>query len=205
MITTLIFDLSEVLLAGLTGIERPLAEELQIPEEVVLSAIGGKLLENLCRGKISEQRYLTTICEQQVWDIPIHALKTLIRNNLRRHIPGTVDILQQLKPQCQLILLSDHALEWVDHIRSIHSFLEAFDAQIFSFEIGKIKREPDTFRSLLTMIDCSPEECLLIDGNPLNIQTANSIGIAGITFTNASQLTEKLKGYGLSIKDDHIA
>jgi HAD superfamily hydrolase (TIGR01509 family) len=205
MITTLIFDLSEVLIAGLIGIEKPLEEKLRIPEEVVLSAFGGKLLEDLCRGKISEQRYLTTISEQHGWDIPIHALKTFIRNNLRRHVPGTVELLNQLKSQCQLVLLSDHALEWVDYIHSIHSFLEAFDAQIFSFEIGKIKNEPATFHSLLTMIDRSPEECLLIDDNPRNIQTANSIGIAGIKFTNAKQLTEKLKEYGFTIADDHSA
>jgi len=201
MITTLIFDLSEVLIAGLIGIEKPLAEKLGIPEEVVLSAFGGKLLEDICRGKISEQHYLTTIREQQGWDIPIHALKTLIRNNLRRHIPGMVDVLQQLKPQCELVLLSDHALEWVEHIHSIHSFLEAFDAQIFSFEIGKIKKEPATFHSLLTMIDRNPEECLLIDDNPRNIRTAISTGIAGILFKNATQLIEKLNEYGYSIAD----
>jgi len=171
----------------------------------VLSAFGGKLLEDLCRGTISEQRYLKAILEQQQWYIPIHTLKTLIRENLGRRIPGTVGLLQQLKPQCQLVLLSDHALEWVDYIRSIHSFLEAFDAQIFSFEIGKNKNEPATFHSLMTMIDRSPEECLLIDDNPRNIQTANSIGIAGITFTNVTQLTQELKEYGFTIADDHSA
>jgi hypothetical protein len=106
MITTLIFDLSEVLIAGLIGIEKPLAEKLQTPEEVVLSAFGGKLLEDLCRGKISEKHYLTKIIELQGWNISIQTLKTLIRENLGRRIPGMVEILQQLKPQYQLILLS---------------------------------------------------------------------------------------------------
>jgi HAD superfamily hydrolase (TIGR01509 family) len=205
MITTLIFDLSEVLIAGLIGIEKPLAEKLKISEEAVLSAFGGKLLEDICRGEISEQHYLTTIVEQQQWDIPLHVLKSVIRNNLRHRIPGMVKVLQQLKPQCQLILLSDHAPEWVETIRSIHPFLEAFDTQLFSFEIGKIKREPDAFRMLLTMIERSPEECLLIDDNPQNIQAADSTGIAGILFTNTRELAEKLTAYGFSITDGRIA
>jgi HAD superfamily hydrolase (TIGR01509 family) len=205
MITTLIFDLSEVLIAGLIGIEKPLAEKLQTPEEVVLSAFGGKLLEDLCRGKISEKHYLTKIIELQGWNISIQTLKTLIRENLGRRIPGMVEILQQLKPQYQLILLSDHALEWVEYIRSIHPFLETFDAQIFSFENGRIKGELAAFRTLLTAIDRSPEECLLIDDNPGNIRTANSIGISGIPFTNAIQLTDQLKEYGLSIANEDSA
>jgi HAD superfamily hydrolase (TIGR01509 family) len=202
-VTTLIFDLSEVLIAGLIGIEKPLAKKLRIPEEIVLPAFGGKLLDELCRGKISEKHYLTTIVEQQEWNIPIQTLETLIRNNLMRRIPGMAEFLQQLKPQCQLVLLSDHALEWVETIHSIHPFLKIFDTQVFSFEIGKIKKEPAAFRSLLTTIDRSPEECLLIDDNPGNIQTANSIGIAGIPFMNAANLTEKLKEYGISVAHDH--
>ena len=47
MLYTIIFDLSEVLISGLLGIERPLSEELQILEEKVLPAFGGGLLEAL--------------------------------------------------------------------------------------------------------------------------------------------------------------
>jgi hypothetical protein len=86
LITTLIFDLSEVLIAGLIGIEKPLAEQLRIPEEAVLPAFGGELLENLCRGKMSEDVYLTTIVEQQQWSISISTLKNTIRENLGRRV-----------------------------------------------------------------------------------------------------------------------
>ena len=58
MIQTIIFDLSEVLVVGLLGIERPLAVQLRVPELQVLRAFGGSRLERLFCGEITEDEYL---------------------------------------------------------------------------------------------------------------------------------------------------
>ena len=142
IISTLIFDLSEVLIAGLIGIERPLAEKLRIPEEVVLSAFGGKQLEDLCRGEISEKRYLTTIVEQQQWDIPIHTLKILIRENLKRRVPGMIEVLKQLKPHCQLVLLSDNAQNGSTTFAPSTRFLKRSMHRSSPSRLAKSRRNP---------------------------------------------------------------
>ncbi len=69
MIQTIIFDLSEVLIAGLLGIEKTLAKQLALPEAQVISAFGGTSLDDLLCGSISEELYLEQIIERQGWPI----------------------------------------------------------------------------------------------------------------------------------------
>jgi len=193
MIRTIIFDLSEVLIAGLIGIEKPLSAQLNAPEEEVLAAFAGQLLEDLCCGRMSEDSYLARILEDQRWDVDVGALKQAIRQNLHHRVPDMEGVLSQLATRYELVLLSDHAVEWVEHVRAVHPFLGVFDTQVFSFETGQLKREVSTFRMLLRAIDRKPEECVFIDDNPLNVQVASEAGIAGIEFVDAKQLVSGLR------------
>jgi hypothetical protein len=61
MIRTIIFDLSEVLIAGLLGVEHILSPRLSLPPETILAALGGGSLRELCRGLITEEEYLAGV------------------------------------------------------------------------------------------------------------------------------------------------
>jgi putative hydrolase of the HAD superfamily len=199
MIRTVIFDLSEVLIAGLIGIEEPLSVQLQVPKEGVLAAFGGRLLEDLCLGKLSEDAYLSQIVKAQRWDISTGALKRVIRRNLRRRVLGMEALVSQLAEAYELVLLSDHAAEWIDHVRAVHPFLEVFDLQVFSFETGRLKSEPSTFWMVLEDIDRRPEACVFIDDSPLNVGVASGVGIASIQFVDAKHLIDSLRSHGVLV------
>ena len=47
MIQCIIFDLSEVLIAGLVGIEKELSQELPIPEHEILPRFGGDMFHEI--------------------------------------------------------------------------------------------------------------------------------------------------------------
>ena len=113
MIRTLIFDLSEVFIPGLVGIEKPLSKRLAIREDLVLPAFGGDHLEDVLCGRITEDTYLTQIIERQAWEISVDELKDVIRANLERRVPGMEEVLDRLSSQTDLVLLSDHAAEWI--------------------------------------------------------------------------------------------
>ncbi|MBM3179841.1 MAG: hypothetical protein FJZ86_05750 [Chloroflexi bacterium] len=61
MIRTIIFDLSEVLIAGLLGAEKTLSPRPSLPPETILAALGGNLLDKIYRGEITEKQYLARI------------------------------------------------------------------------------------------------------------------------------------------------
>lgn len=197
MTPTLIFDLSEVLIAGLLGIEKPLAVRLQLDPQAVLSAFAGQPLQDICCGRLSENEYLTEIIQHQQWDLSLPSLKDIIRGNFHQRVPGMVELITQLAEQYELILLSDHAVEWVEYIHTIHPFLNLFRAQFFSFELKQIKREPSTFQNVLQILERKPEECLFVDDSAKNVNAAASIGLPGIQFTTVEALTREFATRGI--------
>lgn len=197
MTPTFIFDLSEVLIAGLFGIEKPLAARLQLEEQTILPAFAGQLLHDLCCGRLSEDEYLGQILQDQQWTITPQEVKRIIRDNFHHRVPGMETVLARLAQQYELILLSDHAVEWVDYIHAIHPHLGLFRARFYSFELKQTKREASTFQKVLSAIERRPEHCLVVDDSAQNVSAAAAIGIPGIRFTTAEALTRELAARGI--------
>jgi len=187
-IRTIIFDLGEVLIGGLYGIEQPLAERLAVREEDILQVFAGPHLKDFCCGRITEDDYLDKVIERQGWSLPRGEMKDVIRANLKRRIPGMDPILQSLDGRYQLALHSDHPREWVAYVRAVHPFLKRFERGFFSFELGHTKDEPEAFRKVLAALGRHPRECLLIDDQERNVHAAESVGLATIRFVDPAQL-----------------
>lgn len=192
---TIIFDLSEVLIAGLVGIEKTLAKELLVAEQDILPCFGGQLLEDICTAKISEDAYLEQIIAVEQWNIEVTRLKSIIRHNFHQEVEGMQRLLMTLASRYELTLLSDHAREWIAYIKDIHPFLQCFERTFFSYELEKTKKNPATFLEVLDRIAYAPEDCLFIDDNPKNIAVAESVGITGIRFVNTHQIQTVLNAH----------
>ena len=189
---TIIFDLSEVLIAGLIGIEKPLARRLHLPQKAILRVFETHGLDKLCRGRMTEDEYLAGILKATRWKIPAAELKRIIRRNFHRRVPGMAPLLRRLARQYELVLLSDHAAEWAAYIHRIHPWLRLFKPRFFSCELGQTKKQASTFRKVLAAIGRKPDDCLLIDDSARNLQAAAAAGLRGIRFTSAAELAREL-------------
>jgi FMN phosphatase YigB (HAD superfamily) len=108
-----------------------------------------------------------------------------------------IELVYHLAQGYELILLSDHAIEWIEYIRSIHPFLCLFTSQFFSFELKQTKQEPSTFQKVLHTLERQPDECLIVDDSMQNLMAAAVAGMPGIQFTTAEKLMSELKSYGI--------
>lgn len=192
MLECIIFDLSEVLIHGLVGIEDIISREQQLPIHTILPSFGGDFLENLCLGNITEDEYLLSIIKEQNWNFKVSYLKKIIRNNFHNKIDGSEEILIALSKRFRIILLTDHAREWISYIETIHPFLQFFEKKYYSFELKSLKTDPETYRTIFKKIPISFEKCLFIDDNIKNITTARSSGIKSILFENHIHLKNML-------------
>lgn len=195
--TTVLCDLSEVLIAGLLGVEQQLAPLVSLSGREFLAALAHPSLAELFRGHISEETYLSQLVERQGWDLPVETLKQQIRLNFHRQVEGTLDIVSELAVSYPVVLVSDHAREWVAYITDVHPFLSLFTRTFYSYEYGYLKREPEAFRYVLDCLGVTPEECLLIDDSETNTTVAAGLGIATIRFTTAAALAQELAEMGL--------
>ena len=193
MITTIIFDLSEVLIAGLIGIEKELAPLVDLPEEKFLEGLWTDSFWQLMKGKISEDDYLSDVFERNNWNADKNIFKDIIRKNFHNEVEGMIKLIEELSEKYKLILLSDHAVEWIEYIDKIHPSLNTFHKKYFSFQLGEIKREGCAFELLLNENDLQATDCLFIDDSSTNIKAAEEVGLNVILFKDIGQLKEELK------------
>ena len=202
MIKNIIFDLSEVIISGYRGIEEVVLESQYgtfenkklLENEVDLDSMReNETFLNLLRGKLTEEEYLNHVLKNKKWNVSVEQLKIAIRQNLNKPIPGTMEIIKELKEgKYQLILLSDHAREWMEYIEEKNKDLEIFDKKIFSYDIGAVKSDKQTFKIVLEQTGIVADETLFIDDYEKNVENSEAVGIHGIVFENAEQLRKTL-------------
>jgi 2-haloacid dehalogenase len=113
-------------------------------------------------------------------------------------IPETVDILYKLKTVgCHLFGLTNWSAEKFSIVRHKYKFFDLFEDIIVSGEVKLIKPDPAIFHLFLQKVNCQPEECLLVDDSPSNIETAQKMGFATHAFTSPTRLELELCQMGI--------
>lgn len=72
------------------------------------------------------------------------------------------------------------------------AFLEDIDGKVVSYEIHKIKPEPEIYQYLLDKYKLQPEESVFFDDRPENTQTAEDLGMKTYTITSKEYLLHVL-------------
>jgi HAD superfamily hydrolase (TIGR01509 family) len=196
---TILFDLSEVLIAGLIGVEKELASRLDRSEEEVLRNLGGERLYRLCCGLVTEDAYLQEIVEQQNWKLSTDEIKQVIRSNFEQPVRGMDAVLTSLGSHYELALLSDHAAEWTEYILKVHPFLQQFVKHFFSYQSGETKQDQGAFERVIEKLGREPDEVLFIDDNSDNVRAARQAGLRAILFENRDQLVSELEDRGIVV------
>ena len=62
-----------------------------------------------------------------------------------------------------------------------------------SYEVHRIKPEPEIYRILLEKYELKAEECVFVDDNGKNIQAARELGFRTVHFENYEQAREALE------------
>lgn len=188
----IVFDLSEVLIAGMVGAERVLSRRTGIPAVDLARLLQGHLLDELMRDEVTEALYFQRVIRRLNKRVSASDLRQAIYDNFAMSIPGTVELLPILARRHKLILHSDHAREWISYIKTVHTFFDYFSNEYYSFDLGALKRESGTFARVLRLMSASGGSCLLIDDNPANIKAAGAEGIPHIRFTSPRMLRREL-------------
>jgi len=110
----------------------------------------------------------------------------------KKHNPQIYALIKKLKEKFRIICLSDTNLI---HLKAHQEqgTIQDFHKVFTSFQIGGIKKDPNTFKKVLNELALTPEETLFIDDNEKNIEIANSLGIQTIRYTDYKKLIKELK------------
>ena len=198
MIRAVIFDLSEVLIPGLIGIEDRLEELTGISKDLIAKSLGSypyheqeNNLEALLKGSISYQEYRSGFMETA--NFPSEYEESFDKECLKMFesaYPHTNKMIQRVAQSCDLYLLSDHCEVWATYIKKQHDFFRFFKGTLWSYEVSATKKSNIPFDALIKKYDLSPRECLFVDDNQINISIAGSMGFSTVHFFGEQSVHE---------------
>lgn len=141
-------------------------------------------------GFISYDDYFSQLAE--LVHRPVDEVQAIVRERHVRNVE-LVSVVRQLRGHYKIGLLSNVGRGVMDGLFRPEEQAELFDVVVLSSDVGMTKPEPAMFELMATKLGCEPDECVMIDDLPSNIDGAERAGMQGIVFTSVSRLQGELK------------
>jgi FMN phosphatase YigB (HAD superfamily) len=196
-IHTIIFDLNDTLVVGLTGIGPQLEPLLHAPADEIPSLFREDPMLDFLLGHCTEDEYLAEIKAMHGWDADIQDIKPILREHFKQAIPGMPEIVAALAKTYPLVLLSDQGREWGEYVEDIHPFIRLIPRRFYSYQMHRRKTDPATFAGVVNEIGAAPADCLMIDDRQGFLDFAAEAGLQTILFEGSGPLRDQLTSLGI--------
>ena len=114
-------------------------------------------------------------------------------SDITRVMPYTDAWLSSLRERgLRLYVLSNYGRRAFEMSEPGYAFLSRMDGRLISYEIEKIKPEPEIFLELCRRYGLQPEESVFLDDRKANIEEARKLGFRGIVFESYEQASASL-------------
>jgi putative hydrolase of the HAD superfamily len=111
-----------------------------------------------------------------------------------------MDVVRKLHKKHKMAILSNNTDEWLEDEEKRFHFSNIFDVIVVSNKEHMAKPDPKFFKIALEKLgNLLPEECLFIDDQDNNINSAKELGFNIIQFEDAEQLIRELKKFGVEV------
>lgn len=116
---------------------------------------------------------------------------------LKDAIPGTVEILYELKEKYKIYGLTNWSAETFPVALRRFEFFEVFDGILVSGKEKLIKPDVKIFEMMMERFGLKPENSLFIDDNEKNVEASRKFGITTIHYKNPEDLKKDLIELGI--------
>ena len=196
MVKNIIFDIGQVLVNyDWRGYIRSLGYEGETAERIGRAMFAAPDWNELDRGVLSTEE----VVERFVRNDP--AIERELRDAFQRSgetisereyaVPWVREMKERGFHVYYLSNYSDHIYQGSRHI--LEKILREMDGGVFSWKVQMIKPDEGIYRRLLETYGLKAEECVFMDDNPANVETAKRLGIQGIVFTGYEETRQKLE------------
>lgn len=198
MIRNIIFDIGNVLahFRWKDYINERFPEDMR--QRVAEATVRGPYWDEVDRGQLPIQE-IVRLCAALVpgYEKEIEAFFAE-REQLVSEYAYSAGLIRSLKAAgYHVYLLSNYAGDLFAYAREHFRFIPLADGGVISYEIHKVKPEPEIYEELLLRYELIPEECVFLDDLPRNLEGAEKFGIHTILFTGYENALAKLKELGV--------
>jgi putative hydrolase of the HAD superfamily len=82
-------------------------------------------------------------------------------------------------------ILSNMQFTMLAAMRRKLRWLDEFDVQMYSCELGTVKPEPEIYLECCRRLECAPHEALFLDDKKVNTEAAKKVGMQSYVFHSA--------------------
>jgi len=115
-------------------------------------------------------------------------------DSISGEVPGMYELISGLKQRGYRTWgLSNWSWEMFQRILPKYRIFSLMEGMVISGKVHMLKPNPEIYEYFLERYSLKPEECVFIDDRPENIVGAALVGIKGIVFKDAEQLSAELE------------
>lgn len=104
-----------------------------------------------------------------------------------------VRLVRQLHADFKIGLLSNVGRNLITRLFTPDELKDMFDAVILSSEVGMTKPYPEIYELMAERLGVAPDECVMIDDMPGNIEGARLTGMEGVVCTTTDEMATRLQ------------
>lgn len=114
---------------------------------------------------------------------------------------SVLDVIPQLRrASCRLVLASNtNELHYEHFRRQFAEALDLFDAEVLSYRLKIKKPDARFYASCVKAAGCDASECVYVDDIRSFVEAAEKLGIAGLVYEPALDLTKALQSLGVVV------
>jgi putative hydrolase of the HAD superfamily len=195
MIKNLVFDLGNVLISFVPSEFLKKKNYPEIIRNTILTEIfNSEEWLRLDNGDITLNEAIESLSVKSSLKKEEIALVFSFRADIMFPLDDNVRLLPALKKQgFKLYYLSNFPLDIFEEIKNDYFFFRYFEGGIISSEVKLSKPDVRIFKFLIDKYSLKPEESLYIDDIEINVKSAISSGMQGLTTFGSPKITEELE------------
>lgn len=168
------------------------------PEKVPRLMRSSGLVEKFEQGKITPGAFFEETCRLLNMNVSFEEFTDLWSKILLPEALLSDDLLNGLRGNHRLLLLSNTNEMHFDFALKQYSLMKFFHDFVLSYKVGAMKPAPQIYEAAIAMAGCRPEECFFTDDVAENIEGARRSGIDAVLFESPEKLERDLLSRGVS-------
>ncbi len=201
MIKTVVLDIGQVLAAfNWKGYLEECGYDEETVRRISNATVLGNVWSELDRSAISDEEITRMCCELD--PELAEEINSFIKNSYKtvQEYPYSVDFIKTLKKNgYKVYLLSNYGKTNYGYAKENFRFIPYADGALISYEINRIKPEPEIYQALIDKYGFNPEEAVFLDDNLSNLEGAKPFGFYTIQVTEFGKALEELRKLGVNI------
>ncbi len=135
-------------------------------------------------------------------DVPVEEVFAAVWHSIEP-VPSSIELVHRLRRAGYGVHLgTNQERHRATYMRTVLGYDELFDISCYSWELGALKPEPAYFERAVARIGAAPARVLFVDDRLDNVESARSVGLAGVHWTfldGLDRIESRLAGHGVRV------